>query len=263
MERARYSGCLEEPVLATSNDQKYKSRDLGQILGQGWNLFWEWFWPKREFEVDWNARGKISPVKDQGDCYSCWAFSTTAAIEALIAIDTNKIVDLSEQQLVECAHEYGCKQGASIDTGYVYIIRNGLELEKDYPYKPSQVVECQRNKLSPLRIRDFYSVTGDEVELRYELKEHPVSVGLCAKTFSRYSSGVFNECTNPCKRDHAVLVVGFGSQGGKDFWLIKNSYGQNWGEKGYIRIQRNKNNMCGVAGVGIAPVGLHVLDDDV
>ncbi|KAF7142731.1 hypothetical protein RHSIM_Rhsim05G0087200 [Rhododendron simsii] len=207
--------------------------------------------PKR---VDWRERGAVNSVKDQGQCGSCWAFSTIAAVEGINQIVTGNLVSLSEQELVDCDRSWnkGCN-GGNVDYGFRFIINNGgIDTEKDYPYRGVDGT-CDQNR----RNRRVVSIDGyedvpanDENSLRKAVANQPVSVAIesSGRDFQLYESGVF---TGSCgtSLDHAVVVVGYGSENGIDYWIVRNSWGPNWGEKGYIRMQRNINTPIGKCGI--------------
>jgi cathepsin L len=212
--------------------------------------------------VDWREEGAVTPVKNQGQCGSCWAFSTTGSLEAAHFRLTNELVSLSEQQLVDCSAEYhnaGCN-GGLMDNAFEYIKTvGGLQTEESYPYHAKQG-KCHFKKTNVgATCTGFVDVPeGDEEALRDALASvGPVSVAIDATEdkFMLYKDGIFVDdgCSNGQEDlDHGVLVVGYGTNTthtGEQmgYWTVKNSWGPEWGEGGYIRMARNQKNMCGIA----------------
>ncbi|XP_006001245.1 cathepsin S [Latimeria chalumnae] len=207
--------------------------------------------------VDWRQKGCVTPVKNQGSCGSCWAFSSAAALEGQLKIKTGKLVSLSPQNLVDCSstERYGNKgcNGGYIERAFQYVIdNNGIDSDKSYPYE--FVEHACRYKISgrAANCSSFHRLPyGDEAALQAAVaKIGPVSVGIDGErpTFLHYSGGIYDDAScNSWNVNHAVLVVGYGAENGQQYWLIKNSWGPYWGENGYVRIARNKGNRCGVA----------------
>jgi len=202
--------------------------------------------------VDWTTQGAVTDVKNQGQCGSCWAFSTTGSVEGAMFLKHGKLTSLSEQQLVDCdtAQDQGCN-GGLMDNAFTYIKANGLDSEADYGYKGTDGT-CQASSNTPAvavgQLTGFTDVkVGDETALAAAVAQQPVSVAIEADQFAFqfYSGGVL---TGRCgtRLDHGVLTVGYGTDSGKDYWKVKNSWGSRWGEKGYIRIERGTNK-CGIA----------------
>jgi len=202
--------------------------------------------------VDWNAKGAVTTPKNQEDCGACWTFSTTGAVEGAVQIKTGKLLSLSEQQLMDCSTQnQGC-QGGVMDYAFAYVIKNGgLCAESDYPYKAVQG-SCRRcNVVS--KISSYKDVaSNNENALLAAVALQPVSVAIEADqhAFQFYSSGVM---TGRCgtNLDHGVLCTGFGTDNGRDYWIIKNSWGPQWGENGFIRIGRNMQSPYGQCGIAM------------
>lgn len=208
--------------------------------------------------VDWREKDVLSRVKNQGNCGSCWSFSSTGAIEAIHAISTGTLLNISEQQLVDCSDDYGnngCK-GGSMDNAFKYVIDNGLCSEKEYPYT-AEKGKCKKCK-TIVNISDYKNVVSNNEEiLKRVVYQQPVSVAIQANlpSFQAYSSGIYSDPSCGSQLDHGVLVVGYGYDilHNMDYWIVKNSWGPNWGENGYIRIQRNIINKTGLCGIAMQP----------
>lgn len=220
-------------------------------------------------QVDWREEGAVTPIKNQGQCGSCWAFSTTGSLEGQHFRQSGQLVSLSEQQLVDCSgkfHNEGCN-GGLMDNAFQYIQANGgLDSEDSYPYHAHQE-KCHFNKKTiGATCSGFMDVTsGDEEALKEAVATiGPVSIAIdvTEDKFMFYKEGIFvdDSCRNSQDDlNHGVLAVGYGTNtttDGKtlDYWLVKNSWGESWGESGYIRMARNLNNMCGISTAASYPL---------
>jgi cathepsin L len=207
-------------------------------------------------DIDWSTKGAVTAVKDQAQCGSCWAFSTTGGVEGAHQIKSGQLVSLSEQQLVDCAGSSGNQgcNGGLMDDAFQYIIKNqGIGTEASYPYT-ARDGSCKKVTAAAM-ITGFKDVAaGSESGLMSAVQMQPVSIAIEADQsgFQHYKSGVF---AGPCGKnlDHGVLLVGYGTDGGVDYWKVKNSWGMSWGDSGYIRIKRG-SDLCGLADAASYPV---------
>jgi len=210
---------------------------------------------------DWRPKGVVTGVKDQGMCGSCWSFSTTGNIEGQWAIAHKKLVSLSEQNLVDCDHECttfegehvcdaGCEGGLQ-PTAYKYVIKNkGIDKESTYPYQGQDGTCSFKSQNVGATIRNFTMVSTDEDQMAaFLVKNGPIAIAANAEEWQFYIGGVFYL---PCftSLDHGILIVGYGVETDTldqtmPYWIIKNSWGADWGEDGYIRVERG-DGKCGV-----------------
>lgn len=202
--------------------------------------------------VDWRTKGAVTPVKNQGQCGSCWSFSTTGSTEGAWAISGHNLTSLSEQQLMDCSTSEGdhsC-EGGLMDYGFEYIIKNGgIDTEADYPYKmKDESCDHTKEKAIHAQLASYADVPGKQaLQLEAAIAKGPVSVAIEADQsgFQHYSTGIFSgECGT--KLDHGVLAVGYT----QDYWIVKNSWGETWGDQGYVMLSRTvgtpAGNQCGI-----------------
>ncbi|XP_071925913.1 probable cysteine protease RD19C [Coffea arabica] len=226
-------------------------------------------------DFDWRDHGAVTPVKDQGSCGSCWSFSTTGALEGAHYLATRELVSLSEQQLVDCDHECDPAEYNSCDSGcngglmnnaFEYILKSGgVEREQDYPYTGrDEKCKFDKSKIAA-KVSNFSVVSTDEDQIAANLVKHgPLAVAINAIWMQTYIGGV--SCPYICSKsqDHGVLLVGYGAAGyapirlkDKPYWIIKNSWGENWGESGYYKFCRADRNLCGVDSMVSSVAAVH------
>jgi C1A family cysteine protease len=204
--------------------------------------------------VDWTAEGVVTSVKNQGQCGSCWSFSTTGAIEGAYAIKTGQLNSLSEQQLVDCDKTDGGCQGGLMDNAFQFVVNNGgLCSESDYPYQAKRGT-CSTSCTAVSTISSYKDVSRDNVDaMLTAVALQPVSIAIEAdqKAFQFYDGGILDyNCGTSL--DHGVLLTGYGSEDGEDYWIVKNSWGASWGDNGYIRLARGKQQPYGLCGLLMA-----------
>ena len=239
------------PHLRTSSC-KYEFEDSHEILPES---------------LDWRDYNMVTPVKNQGQCGSCWSFSATGAIEGIYA-KTNNLTNFSEQQLIDCSVLYGnlgCN-GGLMDNAFEYATDHNLCSEEKIPYEEKadrtlhKEIECFNCEML-VELKGCTDVpTKNQTALKIAVSRQPVSVAIEADTllFDEYKSGIISSTGCGTNLDHGVLIIGYGTENGEDYWLLKNSWGTSWGEDGYFRIKRDDLDrgpgICGIATTASYPV---------
>jgi cathepsin L len=218
---------------------------------------------KAPSSMDWVSGGAVTSVKDQGQCGSCWTFSSTGAIEGAWAIYRDQLIDLSEQELVDCATgitygSHGCN-GGQMEGAFKFVINNGQCSNADYPYVSGTTQTSGTcKKCSPvIKISSCYDVKpNDQVSLKGAVAQQPIAVAIEADTryFQSYSSGILTSSSCGTNLNHGVLIVGYGTENNIPYWLVKNSWSSSWGDNGYVKIARSESvNDPGICGIAMDP----------
>jgi len=211
---------------------------------------------------DWRDEGVISAVKNQGRCGSCWAFATTEQIESYIALGSEPLVELSAQQVTSCTPNPltcggsgGC-EGSTPPLGYNYVQLFGQVKEEDYPYISGDTADSEECNYDLDSLQPVATITGynnlpqnDQAAVMNHIANvGPLAISVAASPWKDYESGVFSGCPyeENIQNNHAVQLVGYGSEGGVDYWLVRNSWGADWGEEGYIKMLREAEPGCGL-----------------
>lgn len=204
----------------------------------------------------------MTPVKEEGSCRSSWAFAAVASIEGQQALVTDTLVSLSEQQLIDCSNDFGnhgCHHG-SVNRALKYIqLTGGIDASHTYPLQGMDMI-CQFDRQHVVsRVTGFVSVQANDEDVLKDAVANvgPISVSLNVSPLYMqfYDRGILSKITCSAQDlNHAMTVIGYGSDDGQDFWLIKNSWGTAWGEDGYLRLARNQANLCGIASNAVYPL---------
>ena len=212
--------------------------------------------------IDWRTNGAVTSVKDQGQCGSCWTFSATGAIEGAWAVSKGQLIDLSEEQLVECATgmqygSHGCS-GGQMEGAFKYVIEHGQCALSAYPYTSGNGQSGSCQSCQPVaHVSSCSDVNpNDQISLKAAVAQQPVAIAIEADTryFQSYSSGVLTSSSCGTTLDHGVLIVGYGTENGIDYWLVKNSWGVSWGIGGYVKIAKSSStNDPGICGIAMDP----------
>ncbi|XP_024426188.1 cathepsin K [Desmodus rotundus] len=239
----KMTGLKVPPSHSRSNDTRYVPDWEGKVPDS----------------IDYRKKGYVTPVKNQGQCGSCWAFSSVGALEGQLKKKTGKLLNLSPQNLVDCVSENDGCGGGYMTNAFHYVQKNqGIDSEDAYPYV-GQDESCMYNPTGKAaKCRGYKEIPeGNEKALKRAVaRVGPISVAIDASltSFQFYSKGVYyDKNCNSDNLNHAVLAVGYGIQKRKKHWIIKNSWGESWGNKGYILMARNKNNACGIANLASFP----------
>ena len=208
--------------------------------------------------VDWRKKGAVNPVRNQGRCGSCWAFAAVVGLEGAYYKSKGKLIQLSEQQLVDCSVSYGnhgCN-GGLMDYAFEYIeVSGGLASQSDYPYTGKDGT-CQTDVPQiKFKVSDYVDVHPRDADALAEaLAQQPVSVAIAANSIMFYSGGVFDNRYCGSRLNHGVSAVGYGhdSTENKDYWIVRNSWGASWGEDGYIRMRKDVSLSTGECGILLA-----------
>ena len=243
--------------------EEFKAKYVGGLLKRGSDVkksscktFTSTSAPSSE-TLDWVTKGGVTPVKNQGQCGSCWSFSATGAMEGAWFTHSGNLVSLSEEQLVECSKKYGnmgCN-GGMMDNAFQYAIDQGMCSEEAYPYTSGTGTTGSCQKCTPVvTMSSCANVAADnQVVLKAAVALGPVSIAIEADTavFQSYSSGVITSSKCGTTLDHGVLIAGYGVEDGIKYWLVKNSWGADWGVNGYVKIERSDSTsdkgICGIA----------------
>jgi len=211
--------------------------------------------------VDWRSKGAVTPIKNQGQCGSCYSFSTTGGIEGQWYRKNKVLVSLSEQQIVDCSTSYGNNgcNGGLMTNSFAYVKHaGGIETERAYPYEAKQRYCRFSTAYIGAKVKGYSNVRASETSLKAAVASTgPISVAIDAshRSLQFYTGGIYYEpaCSSQ-NLDHAVLAVGYSSNSKGDYWIVKNSWGTSWGISGYFWLKRNYYNHCGIASMASFPL---------
>ncbi|KAH1022762.1 procathepsin L [Dendroctonus ponderosae] len=209
--------------------------------------------------IDWRAQGAVTAIKHQGNCASCWAFSAVGSIESQYYLKHGVLVSISEQNLIDCAVDQtnnGCN-GGWMANAFQYLTTHSITAESEYPYAGiQQSCTFGTARQFQVSIAGYQLLQADELSLQQAVATiGPISVAIDGSNLQFYAGGVFrdDDCI-PGRVNHGVLVVGYGIEAGREFWLVKNSWGSSFGENGYFKMIRNRANQCNIASYGMYPI---------
>jgi C1A family cysteine protease len=209
--------------------------------------------------VNWVTAGAVNVVKDQGQCGSCWSFSSTGAMEGAYFIKTGTLLSLSEQELVDCDHigSAGCN-GGSMEGAFEWYKTNMSELESDYSYTGRNGTCAETSYTGQFESTGYVQVTANsESAFKASVQAGPTSIAIEAdkRVFQTYTSGILNSTSCGTQLDHGVLAVGYGTENGQAYYLVKNSWGPSWGDNGYLKIADNGDGpgICGIQMAAVRP----------
>jgi xylem cysteine proteinase len=206
--------------------------------------------------IDWRQKGAVNAVKNQGSCGSCWAFSAIAALEGHHAINNAKLENFSEQHIVDCSKNgnAGCN-GGWMDNAFEYAKTHGLIRQANYPYTGRDGTCQESGKPTVVTVQSYTDIPeGNQAALAAAIAKQPVSVAVHAGglPFQFYKNGILDGAACGNALDHGIAAVGYGVENGKEYFIVRNSWGASWGESGYIRIARNDSVQGGVCGIALA-----------
>ena len=209
--------------------------------------------------VNWVTAGAVTPVKNQGSCGSCWSFSSTGAMEGAYFIKTGTLLSLSEQELVDCDHigSAGCN-GGSMEGAFEWYKTNKSELESDYSYTGRNGTCAETSYTGQFESTGYVQVKANsESAFKASVQAGPTSIAIEAdkRVFQTYTSGILNSTKCGTQLDHGVLAVGYGTENGQAYYLVKNSWGSSWGDNGYLKIADNGDGegICGIQMAAVRP----------
>jgi len=208
--------------------------------------------PTASQQIDWRTKGAVTPIKNQGNCGSCWSFSATGNMEGQWFLAGNTLVGLSEEELVQCSSSTGNEgcNGGLMDWAFEWVTSNGgIDSESDYPYTSGggTTGTCVNSKLGN-KVAKFSGHTdmpkSESSMATWVFSNGPLAIGVDAITWSSYTGGIMKNC-NGKQLDHGVLIVGFNQANSPPYWIVKNSWGTSWGENGYLRLEYG-TDQCGI-----------------